>query len=156
MGLVQIDTGNPDLFEPPVFKQLTPGKHLFEVVNDLVVEATAKADSKNNIVKMEAVCQDEDENKGRKVWDNFLIVEDVTTEKGQMSRKINQAKLCQFTVACGVRTQENIKTNGDIPLDEFKGKRFEAITKQTSYINAAGEKKDKSEIVRYLFDTTTE
>ncbi len=155
MSLVEIDTGSgDDLFAPPTFQQLTPGKHLFEVANDLVVEEVKKAESDNNVINLEAVCQDEDENKGRKVWDRVLIISDNTTEKGQIAQKINQAKLCQFTVACGVLTQDQIKSGSKIPLDEFKGKRFEAITKQGTYKDTSGAEKTKSEIVRYLFDTT--
>ncbi len=151
MGILEIDTGNPDLFKPFEFKTLPKGKHLFEVANDLIVEPASKSD--NNVVKVELVCQDEDDNKGTRVFDTFTIITDTSTDKGRKAQAINQGRLSQFAVACGVKTQAEIREGSGIPLEEFKGKCCEAITKVVPYTDpATQESKTKGQIVKYLFE----
>jgi len=151
MGLVEIDTSNPDLFKPMEFKVPPKGKYLLEVGNDLVVEQSKSSD--NHIVKAELRVQDDGEFKGSVIYDNFVIIADTSTEKGRTSKRINEARLCQFAVACGVRTQEEINEGKGIPLDEFKGKVCEAITKVVNYKDPnTDETRTKAAIVRYLFE----
>jgi len=151
MGLVEIDTSNEDLFKPYEFKVLPKGKHRFEVANDLVVEPAKSSD--NNVIKVELRCQDEDENKGSVVFDTFVLIENPQTEKHRKSRQINQGRLAQFAVACGVRTKEEIESGKGIPLDEFKGKICDAITRIVPYKDPnTGEAKQSAKIARYLFE----
>ena len=155
MSLVEIDTGNPDLFKTFEFKVLMPGKHLFEVANDLIVEPAQS--SENSVIKVEARCQDEDDGKGAVVWDNFTIIKDAKTEKEIKSKEINQGRLSQFAVACGVRTQQEIRDGKGIPLEGFKGKMFDAITKIEPYKDKnTQEDKTRTKIVRFLFEPETE
>jgi hypothetical protein len=161
MGTVEVDLGNPNLYKPMEFKTLPKGKHTFEVANDLVVEPAAS--SGNNVIKVELVCQDEGEEKGSRCWDNFTLVTDASTEKGRKAKEINQARLVQFALACGVRTKEQIAAAEGIPLEEFKGTQCEAITKVESYkdpndLDNDGNPKIKTrpKIVRYLFEVAEE
>lgn len=151
MGLVEVDTGNPDLFKPYEFKVLPAGKHLLEVANDLVVAAAAPP-SPNSVVKVELRCQDEDENKGTVVWENFTIIAAPQSEKERTSQKINQGRLAQFAVACGVKTQAEIEGGSGIPLEPFKGARCDAITRVESYKDPnTQESKTRAKVGRYLF-----
>jgi len=156
MSLVEVDIGNPDLFKVMSFRTISAGKHLFEVENDVVVEPAKSSD--NNVIKVTLVCQDEDENKGSKVWDNFTIVENPQTQKQLTSQKINQARLCQFAVACGITTQADIEAGGGVNLSLLKGSRCEAITKMEPYsdlneLDGDGKPviKQRGKVVRYLF-----
>lgn len=152
MGTVEVDLGNPDLFKPYEFKVLPAGKHLLEVANELVVAAAAPP-SENNVVKVELRCQDEDENKGTVVFENFTLISNPQSEKEITSQKINQGRLAQFTVACGVKTQAEIEAGSGIPLEEFKGKRCEAIIKIESYKDQkTQEDRQRAKVVRYLFE----
>ncbi len=157
MSTVEIDLGNPDLFKPPEFKTIPKGKHLFEVVNELTVTKAKTSD--NNVIKVELVCQDEDESKGLRVWDNFTLINNPQTDKQVKGKEINQARLCQFAVACGVLTQQQIEDGAGIPLETFKGSQCEAITKIETYkdpndLDDDGNLKEKkrARIVRYLFE----
>ena len=153
MSTVKIDTTNEDLFKPYAPPILKNGKHLFEVANDLCVQPTDSPDSSNLVIKVELRCQDEDDDKGKPVYDNIVIIADATTEKGQKAKEINEARLAQFTVACGVLTQEQIKAGEDIPLERFKGQRCDAITKiETSTNPNTGQQQQASKISRYLFE----
>ena len=162
MSLITIDVSSPeDLFKAPEFKLLPKGKHLFEVANELVVEKAKSSD--NQVIQVEAVCQDEDENKGTHVWDCFVIITNPTSDKQRKAKSINQARLCQFAVACGVRTKEQIENGEGIPLDEFKGVQFEAITKIISQkdpndLDSEGNpiEKQRAKISRYLFEDDSE
>ncbi len=152
MGIVEIDTGNPELFKVVDFSPPPSGKHTLEVVNDLAVEPVKKAGSQNNKISVDLVVVDEGEGKGRHVWDNFVLITNPQTEKEQKARSINQARLCQFAVACGVKTQEDIEAGEGIPLEEFQGLTCEAITKiETSTDPNTQETRKKAAISRYLF-----
>ena len=151
MGMIEIDTGNPDLFKPMEFKVCSKGKHLFEVANDLVVEPSKSSD--NNLISAQLKCLDDGDDKGATVFDRFVLMADTTTEKGRKAQQINQGRLCQFAVACGILTQEEIKNGSGIPLDKFKGSTCEAITKVCLNTDPnTDEQKQRAEIVKYIFE----
>ncbi len=154
MGVLKIDVSNPDLFKTFDFKVMTPGKHLLEVANDLEI-VSCKPPSENSIIKVELVCQDEDDNKGARAWENLVIINNPTTEKQVKAVKIQQSKLCQFAVACGVITKDEIEAGGNIELGLFKGTRCEAITRVETSTDASGKStgKQNTRIVRYLFES---
>ena len=147
--MIEVDVTNPDLFVPYEYKVLPPGKHLFEVGEDVVVGPCA-APSKNEKFTVVAVCQDEDENKGTKVFDNFVLIKNPTTEGQRTAIKINQSRLCQLVVACGILTQEDIMGGAQIDLTALRGCTFDAVTKVGSY-KKDNETIPKAEIVKYLF-----
>ncbi len=151
--MIDVDVSNPDLFVAYELKILPPGKHLFEVGNNVEVVPCASP-SENSKFVVEAICQDEDENKGTKVFDNFVLIKNPTTDGHQKAIKINQGRLCQLAVACGVRTKEDIMGGKGVSLEELKGCTFEAITKIVSYIDKQGQSKQKAEIVKYLFEVS--
>lgn len=157
MGLVEVDVGNPDLFKAYEARILPKGPHLFEVANDLIVEPAKSSD--NNIINVELRCQDEDENKSTPVWDIFTLVTNAQGEKAIKSKAINEARLAQFAVACGVRTQAQIEAGEGIPLHEFKGCRCNAITKveikpDPTTLDEEGQpvQRKRARIVRYVFE----
>jgi len=153
MSTVEIDVGNEDLFTPYQPPILANGKHLFEVANDLCLEPSKSAGSSNLVIKVELRCQDEGEDKGKPVYDHFVIISDATSEKSQKAKRINEGRLAQFSVACGVQTQEQIKAGEPIPLDQFAGRRCEAITKMESSTDPATQRvQQSSKISRYLFE----
>ena len=152
MGTIEVDLGNPDLFKPFKFKAMPKGKHLFEVENDLEVTPSGNPESENLVIKCVFVCQDEDENKGSKIWENFVLIVNPVTDGQIKAKKIHQANLCQFAVACGVLTQDEIESGAGIPLEEFKGKRFDAITKVENSKDEAGNDRQNTKIARYLFE----
>ncbi|KKM79759.1 hypothetical protein LCGC14_1346630 [marine sediment metagenome] len=125
---VSIDNSNPDLFKPYEPKLLQNGKHLFEVGTALAI-TPCKAPSENSMITLEAKCQDEDEFKGETVWERFIFIKDIQTPGQQKSKEITEGRLAQFAVACGVMTEAQIKAGEPIPLDEFLGRKFEAISK---------------------------
>jgi len=87
MGLIGITTDDPEsLSEKRSFPLITPGKHLFVVANSPEIGPVAAADSTNQIVKIDAVCQDEGEDKGRHVFDNFIFVTDLSTRRSSRQR----------------------------------------------------------------------
>lgn len=152
MTSLSVDTSNEDLFKPYEPKLLPNGKHTFEVANNLAV-TKAKPPSENSIIKIEARCVDNDDNKGAVVFENIVIIADASTEKGMKSKKINEGRLAQFTVACGVLTEEQIKAGESIPLDQFAEKQFEAISKQRSSTDPnTGQTRLQNGISRYLFE----
>jgi len=88
------------------------------------------------------------------------LINDPQTEKQVKSKNINQARLSQFAVACGVMTQEEIEAGSGIQLEDFKGSRCNAITKVESYsdVNDLDDdgnptKKQRAKVVRYLFES---
>ena len=128
MGLINITTDDPEsLSEKTSFPLITPGKHLFVVGNKPVIEAVNDPDSTNQIVKIEGVCQDEDENKGWRVFDNFLIVTDASTDKQKTTKKIHDAKLAQFIASTGLKTMDEIKAGEGFDVSETEGKHFNAL-----------------------------
>jgi len=130
MGLIKITSDAPDdLFKPHEFPVLPAGKHLLIVANKLFVGDVKDPASTNKIIALEARCQDEDANKGMVVFDNFLIVTDISTDKQKKTKEIHDAKLAQFVVSCGVLTQAQLKAGEEFDLDDFEGKVFNAVTK---------------------------
>ena len=128
MGLIKIESETPeDLFKPMEFPVLPQGKHLFIVANKL--EITVVEESGNDLIKLEARCQDEDDNKGTVVFDNFIIVKDPQTDKHRKGQKMHQAKFAQFVAACGVATPEEIAAGVEFDLDDFEGKVFQAVSR---------------------------
>jgi len=152
MVLVNVDTSNKDLLKPYEPKLLPNGKHLFEVANDLVV-SQAKPPSPNQIIKVELRCQDEDDNKGAVVFDNIVLIADDSTTSGKKAKEINEGRIAQFALACGVLTEEQIKAGEGLPLEQFVGRRGEAITKVESSKDANTQQiRQNSKISRYLFE----
>lgn len=151
MTIVNIDSNQPDLLKPFEFKLLPKGTYLFEVANDLIVEQCAS--SQNQIIKVENVCLDEGEWKGTKVFENFIIMVEPTTEKQLKGKAINEAKLAQFAVATGVANANDLDALSSLDLDSFKGTTFKAMVGVASYQNQqTNETKQKNVITRYLFD----
>ena len=151
MGIVTIDSNDEDLFKeykPPI---LANGKHLFEVAKPLSIEPCG--DKGNSRISIELRCQDEGEDKGKPVFENIIIIADSSTERGLKAKRINEARLAQFTVACGVLTQEQIRAGEDIPLEAFVGTRCYGITKvENSTDPNTGKTKQSSKISRYIFE----
>ncbi len=149
MGL-KVDTSNPELFVEYKVKILTPGLHTFEVANELKVEK-CKEPSVNQMINVEAVCQDEGEFKGSKVFDRILILTNPQTDGQHKSKAINEARLAQFTIACGVLTQDEIAAGEDIELENFRGCTFQATTEVGSYTTSSGTKKPCTVLENYKF-----
>ena len=90
IGLIKITTDNPEeLFERPKMPLITPGKHLF-VVAKLTMSIAA---SGNKVLKLEARCQDEDQNKGLPCFDNFVLIENPQTEDDKTTKRIHDSRL---------------------------------------------------------------
>ena len=161
MTLIKITTNDPEsLSEKRSFPLITPGKHLFVVANKPVIEAVSDEESTNQIIKLDFVCQDEDENKGRHVFDNILIVTDVSTDKQKTSKAINDPKLAQFIASTGIKTMAQVKAGDEFDVSETEGKFFSAITGNPieevfpEELDAKGAKKKepRSRIKQYLFE----
>ncbi len=149
MGL-KVDTENPDLFVEYKVKILPPGLHTFEVANALKVEACS-GDSVNQKIEIELRSMDEDENKGALVYDRILLMTNPQTEGQHKAKAIHEAKLAQFTIACGILSQEDIASGIDIELDNFQGATCQATTGIGSYKNKDGQDKQKTTIENYKF-----
>jgi len=150
MSMINVDTTNEDLFKPYEFKLMPNGKHSFEVANDL--ELVPSQSSHNLVIKVELRCAEEGEFKGAVVFDNFTIVKDPQTDKQRASKKINESRLSQFAVACGVCSEKEINATGQIPLELFKGRVCDAIVGTASYTDPnSQEARQKNKISRYLF-----
>lgn len=160
MSLIKITPDNPeDLFRPPEFPTIKPGKHVFLVANELEVSQSSGDDPKD-MVKLEARCQDDDENKGLMVFDIFLLIGQTFDEKSATAKKIHDAKLAQFVVACGATTAEKLTNGEEFDLADCNGKDFAAITAvrmapvYPEELDDAGKPKKapRSYIKQYLFD----
>lgn len=142
--LVKIDTTDTeDLLKKRTFEPIPPGKYIFEVENDLKVEASQSSD--NQIVKVELRVVDDGEFKGRKVFDNLVI--GATPE----TKKKCDYKIAQFAIACGVCTKDTLD---EIDLDLFKGCNVNArigVTVSTYQ----GDTKKKNEVKEYIFEAET-
>ena len=152
---VQIDSSNPDLFKEYKPKLLPNGKHLFEVGTSLAV-VPCKEPSENSMITLEAKCQDEDEFKGETVWERFVFIKNIQTSGQQKSKEITEGRLAQFAVACGVMTEAQIRAGENIPLDEFLGRKFEAITKIVPGKDQSGHACQQNSIARFLFEPAEE
>lgn len=161
MGLIKIQTDDPEsLSKGPEFPLITPGKHLFVVANRPAVEATNDPEKTNQVIKVELRCQDEDENKGRAIFDNFLIVTDTSTEKQQTTKRIHDAKLAQFVASTGLKTMDQIKAGEEFDVAETEGKSLNAVTGnplEEVYPKELDEhgkaiKKPRSRVKQYLFE----
>jgi hypothetical protein len=160
MGLIKITTEKPDeLFKAPEFPVLSAGIHSFVVANDLKVTQT-KGDVPKDIIKLEARCQDEGAEKGMAVFDNFMLITTTTDEKSEQAKKIHDAKLAQFIVACGVMSAVDVASGKEFDLADLKGKIFQAETKvglvdvYPEELDDAGKPKKvaRASIKKYLFD----
>lgn len=165
MSLIKITTDleNPeDLFKAPEFPTITPGKHAFMVANQLEVTQSS-GDNPKDMIRLEARCIDEDENKNRMIFDNFLLIPSAVTDKEQTSKRIHDAKLAQFIAAVGIATPEQIASGAEFNIADAFGKAFEAETKNAMepvYPEEIGEdgkpkKTLKSSIKRYLVPVTS-
>jgi len=153
METLKVDTSNPDLFKPPEFTPLTPGIHLFVVTSMTDPEPSKTEGSSNLVIKMEARCQDEDsQDKGRAIFENFVLVENPTNPKEVTTQKINEQKMVQFCLACGLTTKSQIEETGVIPnLQNSVGNYFKASTgvRVNKYM---GEERRQAYIKKYLFE----
>lgn len=151
MGLVSIDMSNPEaLYEQ---RRLIPnGKYVFEIAKELVV-TPCNEPSTNSKVEIELRCQDDGPCKGAVVFDRIILVPpENTSAKANTTRKINNGKMAQLTLAAGVMTKAEIAaSNGQIPLDAFKGK---AVSAQIRTAPAQGVYDAKNDVSRYLFKET--
>lgn len=142
MGMLNIDTSNPEeLLKKRVFEPVPVGVYVFEVANDLVV-TDSKSTPGNKVVKIELRVIDDGEFKGRKVFDNLVILKDL--EK----KKKTEWKIAQFAVSCGVCTKDTLD---EINLELFKGSICKAeVGIQTSEYQ--GETKKKNVVKNYLIE----
>lgn len=129
MALLNITPLNPDdLDAPSEFPVLSSGKHLFVVAKPLEIRETS-GNSPKNMFTLEARCQDDDENKGIPVFENFLIISHPISDKETISKKINDAKLAQFVASTGMKTMEQLKAGEQFDLNDLFEKNFQAETK---------------------------
>ncbi len=140
MGILTIDTSNPDLLKKKVFDPVPAGVYICEIANDLIVEQSKS--STNQIVKIEMVVTDDGEFKGRKIFDNLVI--GATPE----TRKNTEWKIAQFAVACGVCTKDTLN---EIDLEMFKGCNCSVKVGVKAEIYQ-GETKQKNYVQEYLFE----
>jgi hypothetical protein len=156
MVLLSVSLDDPnELFKPPEFPVLPPGRHGFALSEKLVITDSKTEGSSNKVVKISAKCTDDDENKGSMVWDNIVIVTDLSTDKAKKTHEISQKKLAQFTVACGIATKEEVQEQGyQVDLDRFEvGTEFEAMSNvKTSKNPTTGQEQQTAGIKRYLFE----
>ena len=163
MPLINItsESGNAeDLFKQPEYPVLPAGKHLFVVAKKIEITQSEKG---NDVIKAEFRCQDEDENKGMVVFENFVFINDLQTDGQRKSLEINQARFSQFTVACGVATVAQIKAGEDFDLDDFETKVFSAVsmvkledTQELDPATGKAIKKPKASIKQFLFESESE
>jgi len=149
MGILSIDTSNPDLLKKKNFDPIPPGNYTFEVENDLKIEDSKSSDSK--VVKVELRVLDDGEYKGRKVFDNLVIGS--TPE----AKKNTEWKIAHFAFACGVaKTKEDLN---EIELGAFKGCTCEAKIGFVidEYKRSQGDEGAMKNIVKqYLFEDIEE
>lgn len=155
MALISITTDDPDALDrAPVFPVLPSGKHLFVVANRLEVTQSEKG---NDVIRLEARCQDEDDNKGMVVFHNFVFIKDPVTDGQKKSLEINNGQFAQFTAGCGVATMAHIKAGGKYDLDDFEGKFFNANSavklEDTNELDEAGNKikQRRASVKQFLF-----
>ena len=170
MPLINItsESGNAeDLFKQPEYPVLPAGKHLFVVAKPIKMEKSSSAaqmevpeEDRNNIVKAEFRCQDEDANKGMVVFENFVFINNPQTDGQKKSLEINNARFAQFTVSCGVATVEQIKAEEQFDLDDFETKIFSAVSivklEDSQEIDPSTDKpikKQKASIKQFLFES---
>lgn len=150
MGLVNIDVSNPEeLYQQ---RRLIPnGKYRFEIAKELVV-TPCNEPSSNDKVEIELRCLDDGAVKGAVVFDRIILVPaENTSPKAITTKRINNAKLAQLTLAAGVMTKAQIaESGGQIPLDAFKGQVVEVAIRTAP---AQGGYEAKNEVSRYLFQT---
>jgi hypothetical protein len=138
MSIVKIDGSNESNFTGR--KVITPGKYVFEIANDLIVEKSKSSD--NNKVEVQLRCVDEGEFKGSLVFDSIPL-----TPKCEW-------RLCNLAMAAGRQSKEEIKSTG-VDLSLLKGSAVEVIVavKPPEVDPVSGKKyKEKNEVERYCFD----
>ena len=164
-NLINITVDDSDaLFKAPEYKFLPAGVHLFLVGNGpLAVEVVES--SGNDIIKLQARCQDDDENKGTVVFHNFVFIKDPQTDGQRKSVEINNAQLAQFTAACGIATVDEIKAGTKFDLDDFTAETFfraETVVKNENVFpeeldeDGKPKKAPKASIKRFLFEPVKE
>jgi hypothetical protein len=161
MPLIDITpaSGNAeDLLKPPEYPVLPGGKHLFVIAEPFVLEPS-NSNPENNIIKAVYRCQDEDENKGMAVFENFVFIGNPQKEGQFKSIEINKARLAQLAIAAGVSTEADIRAGKQFDLDDFHEKVFSAIStvknEDTQEINTeTGKpiKAPKASIKKYLYE----
>jgi hypothetical protein len=159
MDTIKVDTSNPDLFKPPEFPILPAGIHTF-AVSELSDFESAK-EGMNLVCKLEATCQDEEpaENKGVKVFENFVLITEPSTSKQVTAKKLNEQRMAQFCLACGVTTKDQIEATGELPIKACSGQFFKAQTGtrlDKYHKEQTGETRQQSYIKKYLFEDSEE
>lgn len=156
------DDGDPDdLFKTPEYPVLPAGEHLFAIGNGpLCVEVVES--SGNDIIKLQAVCQDDDGNKGVMVFHNFVFIKNPTTEGQKKSIEINNAQLAQFVAACDVLTVAQIKAGEKFDLENFDENTFfraKTTVKKEDTLEIGDDgrpvKAPKASFKQFLYDTET-
>ncbi len=112
MVILNVDTSNPDLLDRK-YDPIPKGIYIMEIENELVVE-DSKNTPGNQIVKVELRVMDDEEYKGRKVFDTLVISSDPETAKKC------EWKIAQIAISSGICTKETLKDGVDI--GELKGK----------------------------------
>ena len=159
--LINITVDEPDeLFKAPEYKVLPAGVHLFCVGNG-PLSLDVVEDSGNDIIKLQARCQDDDESKGTVVFHNFVFIKNPENDGQRRSIDINNAQLAQFTAACEVATIEEIKAGAKFDLEDFTEETFfkaETVIKNEDVFpadldeNGKNKKAPKASIKRFLFE----
>jgi len=142
MPIVNVDVADESKFQQKSFKLLPKGNYVFELAKNLVVEQ-AKT-SNNRKVDVEAVCMDEGEFKGTRVWTTIAL-----TPKSDW-------RLVHLALACGTQTKDEIKAAGGVDLSLLTaGCRFEASVDVTPEQTAPDGTtyRAKNTITRFLFES---
>ena len=151
---IKVDVGNEDLFKPPEFPTITPGIHAFAVASIGDWEPSKTDGSTNLVLQVDLRCQDDEveENNGLACFENFVLVTEVTDQKSATTKKMNEQRMAQFCLSCGVTTQQQILETGELPIKACEGQFLKAQTgiKINEY---QGEKTPKTYVKKYLFES---
>jgi hypothetical protein len=147
MSIINVDTTNPDLTKKRDFNPIAAGIYALEVENDLTL-VESKSNSENSVVALELRVVDDGEFKGRKVFDNLVIMGPSAPDK---SKAGCEQKIASFAMACGVLTKAQVEAGEGIDLDLFKGCVCQAQVgvKVEQY---QGEERKKNVVKNYLFE----
>jgi hypothetical protein len=145
---IKVDVTNPDLFKPPEFRVLKPGLHTFVVAKIGKFEPAQKGS--NLVCKAEFRCQDDGDEKGLVVFENFVLIQDTSGEKAKTARRLNQQRMVQLCLACGVTTKDQVAATSEIPLLSCENQFFKAESNvQTK--KYMGEEQTRAKIRKYVF-----
>lgn len=148
MAIITVDTSNPDLTKKRKFDPIPNDTYTFEVANNLVPKES-KTTPGNQVVQIELVVTDDGEFKGRKVFDNLVIMGMNADPK---SKAGCEQKIASFAMACGVMTKEQIEAGEGIDLNLFKGSICQAKVKIKPNVYL-GETTMKNVVQEYLFES---